>query len=138
MIRNIVFAFISIVAILGCSSTDLDGDWEPMKWQPEGKIVSNDGVYSIEAQGTTITFLCSNYKSPWMSDAISNGTYFLPEHEENDNKNIRGDWFSATLTGNRLTLIFTENLSTERSMQLTVTAGDIFYTFYFKQLGKQK
>ena len=66
---------------------------------------------------------------------MSNGEYFYPPREANDFHTITTDWFKAEMSGNKLKVVFKANETAEnRTLQLTVTAGDIFYTFKFKQL----
>ena len=86
------------------------------------------------ANGTEFTFSCQNYSSPWIDNAVSNGEYYYPPREANDYHTISADWFKVEISGNKLTVVFeANNTAAERPLQLTVTAGDIFYTFKFKQ-----
>ena len=133
MIRKLLFALAAACMLGGCTSTTLDGDWDPMKWNAEQKLTSDNGAYIIPSDGETITFVCKNYSEPWMSAADVNGKYFLPDYEANDYKSITGDWFTASIQDNRLSVTFAENTTAERSVTITVTAGDIFYTFKFRQ-----
>ncbi len=50
---------------------------------------------------------------------------------------ITTDWFKAEIDGNVLKVVFEANDTAEqRPLQLTVTAGDIFFEFTFKQLAE--
>jgi len=133
MLRKLLFILSAAFVLSSCSSTALDGDWDPMKWNAEQKLTSDNGAYIIPADGETITFVCKNYSKPWMSEANVNGKYFFPDYEANDYKSVTGDWFAASIQDNRLSVTFTENTAAERSVAITVTAGDIFYTFKFRQ-----
>ena len=83
-------------------------------------------------------FSCRNYSSPWIENAEFAGEYFFPPREENNYHAITTDWFHAELKGNKLKVTFErDETTTERPIVLTVTAGDIFYTFKFKQFANR-
>ena len=57
----------------------------------------------------------------------------------NDRHKVTTDWFTVEIVGNKLIISFGPNKeSWEQLLNLTVTAGDIFYTFNFRQLAHQK
>lgn len=124
------------VAVLSLNScSDDDGDWEPMVWKAEVPVQKTGAkVYSVPETGMEFTFSCVNYSRPWIENAESNGEYYYPQREANDYHSITTDWFKANINDNILKVVFEPNeTSEERPLQLTVTAGDIFYTFVFKQ-----
>ncbi|MBR5037985.1 MAG: hypothetical protein IKX65_04605 [Prevotella sp.] len=141
MKKNFVFRIISVVLFLAgltsCDTETRDGDWHPMKWSAEQELSVDNNYYVIPAEGATVSFVCKNYSAPWMSDVATGGRYYLPNYETGDYKNIKGDWFAASTNENRLTVTFTENTASDRYISVTVTAGDIFYTFLFKQKGRK-
>jgi phosphate transport system substrate-binding protein len=52
---------------------------------------------------------------------------------------ITTGWFKAEISGNKLKVVFEANKTAEeRPLQLTVTAGDIFYTLKFIQLANKQ
>ncbi len=117
-----------------CSTTSADGDWEPMKWEAQHRAKVEKGVYMVGAACDTLRFSCSNYKGPWMSSAVEDGVELYPDVQNGNYRDIRGSHFSASITGNELAVAFAENQSADaHSVTLTVTAGDIFYTFRFLQ-----
>jgi len=121
-------------SLASCSSSDPEGDWDPMIWKSEAPAKTTDGVYHVSETGGEFIFSCRNYSSPWIDSASSNGKYFFPPREENNYHEIIEDWFKAEISGNKLKVVFEKNDSEkERSLRLNVTAGDIFYTFTFKQ-----
>mgnify|MGYP002627554199 CR=1 FL=1 len=131
-----MFMMLTAFSLVSCSlaSNELDGDWDPMEWKAEVPVQTTDGVYNVSATGAEFTFSCRNYSRPWMSTAMSNGEYYYPPIESNDYYTISTDWFKAEISGNTLKVVFEANeTSEERPLQLTVTAGDIFYRFKFKQ-----
>lgn len=130
---RIISAVLAIAGLTSCNTSTEDGDWEPMKWSAEQVLSVDNNYYVIPAEGATVSFICKNYGAPWMSDAITGGIQFLPDYEKGDYRNIKGDWFAASTNENRLTVTFTENTASDRYISITVTAGDIFYTFLFKQ-----
>ena len=70
---------------------------------------------------------------------MSGEEHYFPDREKNDYHTIMADWFKAEIVGNKLTVFFEPNKeSREHILSLTVTAGDIFHTFTFKQFAHQK
>lgn len=130
---RIISAVLAIAGLTSCNTSTEDGDWEPMKWSAEQVLSVDNNYYVIPAEGATVSFICKNYSAPWMSNAITGGIQHLPDYEKGDYRNIKGDWFAASTNENRLTVTFTENAVSDRYISITVTAGDIFYTFSFKQ-----
>ena len=136
-IRLIALAVFAALSISSCSD-DPDGKWDSMVWKAEVPVQTTDGFYTVSAAGATFSFSCLNYSSPWMESAESNGKDSFPPREANDYHTIMADWFKAEINGNKLTIVFDANESAEeRPLRLTVTAGDIFYTFKFKQFANK-
>ena len=120
---------------LASCSDDPDGKWDPMVWKAEVPVQTTEGVYTVSETGTEFTFSCKNYSTPWIENAESNGEYYYPPREANDYHTITTDWFKAETSSNTLKVVFESNeTAEERPLQLTVTAGDIFYTFKFTQI----
>lgn len=133
-ILRLALVMLAASCFASCNLDDPDGKWDPMKWKADVPVQTTDGVYTIRAVGEELTFSCRNYSSPWIASAVSNGEYFYPPREANDFNTITTDWFRAETSGNKLNVVFEANETTsERRLELTVTAGDIFYTFKFKQ-----
>ena len=131
-------AFVMLAAFSLTSCSDADGDWDPMIWKAEVPVQMTDGVYNVSETGGEFIFSCRNYLSPWLASAESNGERYFPPYEANDYHTITTDWFNAEINGNMLKVVFKENdTEEERPLQLTVTAGDIFYTFKFKQFANR-
>ena len=85
-----------------------------------------------------MTFTCRNYSAPWIENAEYGGNYYFPPRENNNFHTITTDWFKAEIVGNKLCVTFDSNENHQaRPLKLTVTAGDIFYTFRFEQSAKQ-
>ena len=128
-----------LLAVSGCSGNSLDGDWPSMVWKAEQAGNPQNGKeYAVSPHGSTLSFVCTNYGSPWFAGAQENGTYILPDYEARDYGNIKGDWFGASIDGNRFSVTFLPNdTQAERSVAITVTAGDIFHTFKFCQSATQ-
>ncbi|MBR5688394.1 MAG: BACON domain-containing protein [Prevotella sp.] len=135
--RNILVMTVAVLSFNSCSD-DPDGKWDPMVWKAEGPVQMTDGVYDVSANGTVLAFSCQNYSFPWVEHAESNGEYYYPPREANDYHTISADWFKAETNENKLKVVFEANeTKKERPLQLTVTAGDIFYTFKFKQVANK-
>lgn len=131
-ILRLTLVMLAAFSLVSCD--EKDGDWDSMVWKAEVPMQFTDGVYNVPATGTEVSFTCHNYSSPWLENAVANGEYYYPPREANDYHTISADWFKAEIDGNKLKVVFDANdTEKERPLQLTVTAGDIFYTFKFKQ-----
>ena len=132
--RIILVMTVAILSLVSCDREDPVGKWDPMDWEAEGPVQITDNVYNVSAAGTELTFSCQNYAYPWVAEVKLNGKYYFPPLELNDYRTITVDWFKAEISGNKLKVVFEANeTAEERPIQLTVTAGDCFYTFKFKQ-----
>lgn len=134
--RKVTFYSISVllICILGTISCRHQGEWNKMVWKVDNGQKANNQTYSLSAEGDIITFTCTNYSSPWICDALSESEHYYPDIENNDIFNLSADWFKAQIIGNVLRVSFEPNTTEqERTLELTVSAGDIFYTFKFKQ-----
>lgn len=138
-IRQIIMAITAVITLTSCNSDEYDGDWDDMIWKTEVKATEQDGTYLVPATGGELTFSCKNYSDPWISNVRYARKYYYPiavdkEYDETDWYTISLDWFKAEIKDNLLKVTFEPNqATTERPIKLTVTAGDIFYTFYFRQ-----
>ena len=129
-----IMMMLAAFSLTSCDIESKDGDWDPMVLKAEVAVQTTDGVYHVSETGGEYTFSCRNYSAPWMEWAESNGEYYYPPRDKNDYHTITADWFKAEMNGNKLKVVFEGNdTNAERMLQLTVTAGDIFYTFVFKQ-----
>ena len=134
----IMFMMFVAFSLASCSSDEPDGKWDSMIWKAEVPVQATDGVYNVSDLGGELTFSCRNYSSPWLENAMSNGEHYFPPREAKDYHTITADWFKAEISGNKLKVVFEGNgTKEERPLQLTVTAGDIFYTFRFKQFANR-
>jgi len=129
----------AVITLTSCNSDEYDGDWDDMIWKTEVKATEQDGTYLVAATGGELTFSCKNYQHPWISEALYAGEYYNPDVQDDEYHTINRqklslDWFKAEITGNLLKVTFAPNqATTERPIKLNVTAGDIFYSFTFKQ-----
>ncbi|MCR4603928.1 MAG: hypothetical protein K5683_10435 [Prevotella sp.] len=137
--KRLSFLLIAVIALAGAlwlsGCDDKDGDWDPMKWKAEQTVDSENGAYIISSEGGSVSFLCTNY-TPWLSYAVADGNYEVHVHENNDVKHLVGEWFRVSVEGKRMTVSFDNNPSSERVVEIITTAGDIFYTFAFRQRAK--
>ncbi len=137
--KTILVMCLAIFSLASCEKDRLDGDWDSMDWKAESPVVTTDGIYDVSDRGATLSFTCRNYSRPWIENASSGEQQYYPERESGDYHTIVADWFKAEIEGNKLTVSFEpNNESNEQHLSLTVTAGDIFYTFKFKQFAHQK
>ena len=139
-IRQIIMAMTAVITLASCSDiVEPDGDWDNMIWKTEAPVTMKSDAYIVPATGGELTFSCKNYSDPWISNVRYARKYYYPiavdkEYDETDWYTISLDWFKAEIKDNLLKVTFEPNqATTERPIKLTVTAGDIFYTFYFRQ-----
>ena len=140
--KKLKFTFLTILAAVfatihlsSCSDSDPDGNWDPMQWVNESTYPEEDGKYLVNAEGNTYTFECKNYSKPWIENANVDGAYYYPNRSLDDYHNLTTNGFKASVKGNQLVVTFEPNRSgAARHVVLTVTAGDIFYTFKFTQI----
>ena len=133
---NILMMCAAMLSLASCSSESKDGDWDPMVWKTEVPVVkTTDGIYEVSADGATFTFSCHNYSKPWFSEAEVDGEPILPPYmDEIGYGLIYGENFRAEIHSNKLSIEFKPNKTAQTTnTSITVTAGDIFYTFRFKQ-----
>lgn len=136
ILRTIIVMAVAVLSFNSCGD-DPDGKWSPMIWKAEMPAETTDGVYTASADGAEFSFSCENYSSPWIGEAWFNGEFF-PPLEANGYRTVSTSWAKAEISGNKLKVVFEANETTERrQFYLTVTAGDIFYTFRFMQFENQ-
>ena len=138
MKKVILAATLAMAFVLGACSDD-DGDWAPMRWKTS-VVKEKDGKIAVPTQGGSYVFICTNYNTPWMANLkeIIEGkeTYYNIPYDDNPNSaySITSPWLTAHWNANTLTVNVEPNeTGKERKMEVTVTAGDIFDTFIFKQ-----
>lgn len=135
--KSIVVMTVAALCLNACDGKD--GDWDSMNWKAEAPSgLPRLGEVIVKAAGGELSFACKNYSAPWIDNAVADGVYYYPPREGNDYHTIVAGWFKAEISGNKLRVAFGANeTAEERPLQLTVTAGDIFYTFRFLQLSKE-
>lgn len=134
--KRLLITFASAFVLISCSDKeDLIGDWAPMEWEAEQLLYTylDNGAYAISGKGDTVSFVCSNYDGIWFDGFTINKLPIVPEFENEGHTRMKCPWFSASLDGNKLTVIFATDTVSTRQMEITVTAGDIFYYFDFMQ-----
>lgn len=147
--------------LTGCDFSSEDGDWAPMKWADTNYQTSKHNgqrTYVVPQQGGTLTFRCKNYQGFWLThiryydedgrtvevttEGISwgdNTWEAYPDSVRADSyKQLSNEWCTTKAeNGGILSVTFQPNPSETRYLTVGVTAGDIFYTFYFEQEGKE-
>lgn len=123
MYRKLILLAISII-LAACSRED--GDWDPMEW--DNRLDNTE----VAAKGGSYSTTCKNYPSFWIGDIMENGQYV--EITDPKLQTADGGWYVVSINGKKATFVFHANDSgTERTASVTLTAGDTFYTFRFKQ-----
>ena len=131
-IYEIMFVMLAALALASCSS---DPEWDNMVWHADVPVQITDGVYNVSETGEEFTFSCRNHSGHWFSDAVEEGEQFYPPYINHpEYPTLQGKHFAAEIHGNKLTISFEPNTdSSVRNTSITVTTGDVFYTFNFKQ-----
>lgn len=130
-------ALMVLTVLTACDFVEKDGDWDPMVWKIENSDEKTDVIHEIPAEGGTIAFTCKNYSAPWITGAADEEKQYYPPLEHDNYRTIVTDWFKVDMVGNKLEVTFEANTTEKvRPLRLVVTAGDIFYTFGFKQNAK--
>jgi hypothetical protein len=120
---NILVLF-STIALFSCESKD--GDWEKMKWNPQVEKSIN-----VPESGETYTFKSINYNSFWIDAIVENGKNI---NIESGLHTFTGEWFTINIKENTMIInVSTNNTVANRTLEIEVTAGDIFDSFSFKQ-----
>ena len=138
-----LFQLLLMLALAGitlnsCEKQRLEGDWDPMKWKDESSLARVDNVYQVPASGGSYKFHCKNYSGFWISSIEEDGQAFMPNLENNDWTDLTGQWSRVQcLPDGDLVVTFQPfsfySSASQRTMNLSVTAGDIFCHFRFVQ-----
>lgn len=111
--------------LVSCSKNELDGNWEPMKW--EADYPGNPKSIDVPAEGGTYTLRCKNYQNPWLSNVSTEHTVIYAGLESQNFHHIEHDWYNIMVEGNAYRIIIKPNTSGKvRKLLIHVTAGDIF------------
>lgn len=137
---KVVFCVLITVTMATFSAcTSEDGDWESMKWNTNADMVrkSDEWHLKVSEDGGTFRFSCENYGSFWFAgiEEMNDGkrTTYYPQQE--DYKHIISSWAEMKIENNELIVTIRPNdKSMERTLKLTVQAGDIFSSFGFYQV----
>ena len=130
-------ALMVLTVLAACDFVEKDGDWDPMVWTVDNSDEKTDIIHEIPVDGGTISFTCKNYSAPWLVGAADEERQYEPPRDEGNYHTIVTEWFKVDMEGNKLQVTFKANTTEkERPLRLAVTAGDIFYTFGFKQNAK--
>ncbi|MBQ3323598.1 MAG: hypothetical protein IJG81_02010 [Muribaculaceae bacterium] len=141
---QILFKLLMMLAIAGitlnsCEKQRLpgDGDWYPMEWNDVSGLSMVDNAYQVPASGGSYKFHCKNYSAFWISSIEEDGELFMPNIDNNDWKDLSGQWTHVQCLADGDLVVTFEPLSfyssaSKRTMNLCVTAG-VFYSFRFVQ-----
>ena len=143
-IWRLTLTLLAALSLASCSIEALDGDWDPMKWaKTHYKIIKEDGTkyYYVPQEGGEYTFTCKNYKGFWIADmTVTEDDHITHIYLEESPHTITLDDIQVQIESNVATIHIAPSAFSQTSHNLhthyyilTVTAGDIFYTFRFKQ-----
>ena len=138
LLQMLLMLALAGITLNSCEKQRLDGDWDPMEWKDESGLARVDNVYQVPASGGSYKFHCKNYSVFWISSIEEDGQFFAPSIENNDWKDLSGQWTRVQCLPDGDLVVTFESLSfyssaSNRTMNLCVTAGDIFDYFRFVQ-----
>lgn len=139
---GLALVVLALFSLVSCS--DDDGDWAPMRWnKTDYEVINEDGsrYYTVPQAGQVYTFTCKNYKGIWIAgmDITEDGvsSHYPPKaglHAiDLDNIQVQIVDNVVTVSVAPRGLKWYESENQPNYYHLYVTAGDIFYTFNFKQ-----
>lgn len=144
MRTRLFFMFAAVIfaaTFAGCSNSHIDGDWEPMKWTTDVNTTSG-GYVEVPNEGGTYVFTCKNYSGIWLSHATEitgnekNIFYAGEQKDANgayDFNNITTTWAAIKSEEGKLIVTIAPNeTATSRTLEVVVTAGDVFDYFEFR------
>ena len=105
------------------------GVWKAMEWTSSDKIEKQNNIVLVEvpAAKNTVELSCTNYNRFWISSVDGKGI------AETQREVMKGEFFNISCMGNQLLVSFEGNTSAERSVDVTIQAGDIFSKIKFVQ-----
>lgn len=148
--KQILFSLLVMGAMglfSACSNVNrgLDGDWPPMKWKTEVKTSKDkEGHYiDVPKEGGTYTFKSINYgETFWLSQAeeIQEGRSNIYYAGQSNSVNrtswytLETKWSNIKRGDSNLVVVIQPNKGAERTLNVGVTAGDVFDSFSFRQV----
>lgn len=145
MKKNLFFAFMAVLfaTVFASCSDDVDGKWEKMKWSTDVKT-ANDGYVEVPEDGGTYVFTCKNYPDFWLvylyeAEGTNVQKTYTGDENSSDYMHINGTWATVKSEDSKLYVTIEPNTTENgRVFSLTVTAGDIFDYFNFRQSASSK
>jgi len=101
MVMALIVGFFT--TLVSCSKNELDGNWEPMKW--EADYPGNPKSIVVPAEGGTYTLRCKNYQNPWLSNVSTEHTVIYAGLESQNFHHIEHDWYNIMVERNAYRII---------------------------------
>ncbi|MBR6490167.1 MAG: hypothetical protein IKT03_06495 [Muribaculaceae bacterium] len=138
LLQMMLMLVLAGITLNSCEKQRLDGDWDPMEWKDESSLARVDNVYQVPSSGGSYKFHCKNYSVFWVSSIEEDGEHYIPYIDSNDWKDLSGQWTRVQCLPDGDLVVTFQPLSfyssaSQRTMNLCVTAGDIFDYFRFVQ-----
>lgn len=131
--KTLLILLLVIVTATSCGKDEPDGKWDKMKWKvPSDLVKIQEGVYQVPLSGGSFTFICENYE-PWIELLYESGPHVSYE-TPGPSDVINGEWCSVKCVKKNVTITFCPTTEDDpHEFEITLTAGDIFYHFFFLQ-----
>ena len=111
--------------LVSCSNEEIEGSWEPMKW--EANYSGDPKSITAPAEGGTYTLTCKNYQRPWLSHASTGDKTIYAGVKPQNFYQISHDWFDIKVVENTYHILIKANKTGKaRKLGIEVTAGDVF------------
>ena len=131
---SLMACLFAMLAFVSCS--DDDGDWTPMKWKTDAKMDKSHRI-DVPSDGGTYSFECTNYGGTWieeLDETVNRQCTVYYRDDDNDAYHFAGKYSEAKFEDNKFTVVIAPNNdSSERKIEVKVSAGDIFDSFTFNQ-----
>lgn len=149
MKKILLIVFAAMLSLVSCSSDnndnkgEIDGLEDPM--EISSKEVSLDtskkeGIFiNIPKSGETFSLQVNNYDDWWISSVSEktdqSGDFKLNKQSRKSNRKVSKDgWYQVEVNSNKVECVISENdQAAPRTIQIVMTGGDVFQTFYIVQ-----
>ena len=126
-LKNIYLAALVLVlltTISNCTNREDESRWTPMKWTSD--YTGDPRNITVPTEGGNYKLVCNSYQTLRFTSMTTDNSS-VQYGKEIISSGIQGGWYSAELTGNKLTITVTPNTTGKvRKLSIGVKAGDAF------------
>ncbi|WP_455541108.1 BACON domain-containing protein [Prevotella fusca] len=126
-LKNIYLAALVLVlltTISNCTNREDESRWTPMKWTSD--YTGDPRNIMVPTEGGNYKLVCNSYQTLRFTSMTTDNSS-VQYGKEIISSGIQGGWYSAELTGNKLTITVTPNTTGKvRKLSIGVRADDAF------------